>query len=86
MNESMNDEAVYRTAPATTGLLNTLKFKMVHVSGAKNFLADRGWRFPTGAAGADKAEKGAESTERSGNEWRKCLPMGQIARHLMRTS
>ena len=41
---------------------------MFHISGAKHYLADRGSRFPTGAAGADKAEKGAESTDRSGNE------------------
>ena len=40
---------------------------MCNIFGAKNYLADQGWRFPTGAAGADKAENGAESTDWSGN-------------------
>ena len=34
--------------------INTLKFKIFHISSAKNYLSDCGSQFLTGAAGADK--------------------------------
>ena len=46
--------------------INTLKFKVVHISGTKNYLSDCGSRSPTGAAGADKAGSNECTIPRSG--------------------
>ena len=36
--------------------INSLKFTIFHISGAKNYLADRGSRFLSGGAGDDRGE------------------------------
>ena len=36
----MNDEAVYRTAPATPGLLNIYMYYLCHLNQLFNFLGD----------------------------------------------
>ena len=41
MNESMNDEAVYRTAPATPGLLNTFYSDLAEEAGIARILLAR---------------------------------------------
>ena len=44
--------------------INTLRFTIFHNAGAKNYLSDRGSRFPSGVAGDDKGES-SESTKKS---------------------
>ena len=42
--------------------IGELRFTMFHIKGAKNFLADRGSRLPTGSAGNDKGDNAGEGT------------------------
>jgi hypothetical protein len=44
--------------------INSLRFTIFHISGAKNYLADRGSRFPSGGAGDDRGES-SEGTKKS---------------------
>ena len=50
------DQIVNKRLRKYVAEIKTLRFKIFHVAGAKNYLSDRGLRFPSGGAGDDKGE------------------------------